>query len=229
MAPLNKWPSVERPRERLRRKGAPALGDAELLAILLGTGSEKLNAFETASEAIRDVGGVHKLAQMGIGGLKKLSGIGEAKAMRILASIELGIRIVERHQRQADATSYTCSEDLYRSYRTRLGMLPQEVFLVVGLNTRNQTVRETTVARGSINECVVHPREVFRPLIAEAAAKVILVHNHPSGDPTPSPEDVALTRRLAEAGRLLGISVVDHVIIARNSYASLRDLGLFDT
>ena len=100
------------------------------------------------------------------------------------------------------------------------------MFLVAGLNTRNQTVREITVARGSLNECVVHPREVFRPLIAEAAAKVILVHNHPSGDPTPSPEDVALTKRLSEAGRLLGITVIDHVIVSRNAYSSLQDLGL---
>lgn len=223
---MRTWPACERPRERLRDKGPAALGDAELLALVLGTGAGQDNAVESARRIIGEVGGLERLARQGLRGLAGLPGVGEAKASRIAAALELGVRVVERRTGAADNGRFQCSADIYRAFRARLAALAQEVLLVIGLNNRNEPVCEVEVARGSLTECQVGPREVFRPLIAEAAARSVLVHNHPSGDCTPSPFDVVLTRRLAEVGELIGIPVVDHVVVGRGTYASLRDLGL---
>jgi DNA repair protein RadC len=225
MSSLRSWPCVDLPRERLKGKGAAALGDAELIALLLGTGGAGENALESSQRILRDVGGLDRLAAAGIGALTSVPGLGEAKASRILAAVELGLRVVERRS-EAPKRAFCRSEEIWEAYRARLGALQQEVFLVVGLNNRNEPLREEVVAKGTINECVVSPREVFRPMIAEAAARIVAIHNHPSGDPAPSPQDVALTRRLAEAGALIGIPLLDHVVIGRRGYASLRDMGL---
>jgi len=219
------WPSVDLPRERLRGKGAAALGDAELVALLLGTGRAGENALESSQRILGVVGGLDRLAAAGLGALTCVPGLGEAKASRILAAIELGLRVVERRS-EAPKRAFCRSEDIWETYRARLGALQQEVFLVVGLNNRNEALREEVVAKGTISECVVSPREVFRPMIAEAAARIVALHNHPSGDPAPSPQDVALTRRLVEAGALIGIPLLDHVVIGRRGYASMRDMGL---
>jgi DNA repair protein RadC len=226
MASMSTWPERERPRERLREKGPAALGDAELLALILGTGSGRDNAVDSARRVLGRAGGLERLPGQGLRGLSALPGLGEAKAARIVAALELGVRVVERRSCAPDRGRFTCSADIYKAYRARLAALPQEVLLVVGLSTRNEPVCEVEVARGSLCDCAVGPREVFRPLIAEAAARAVAVHNHPSGDCTPSPHDVVLTRRLAEAGELLGIPVLDHIVIGRGTYASLRDLGL---
>lgn len=223
---MRTWPERDRPRERLREKGPAALGDAELLALILGTGAGQDNAVESARRILGEVGGLERLARLGLRGLAALPGVGQAKASRIAAARELGVRVVERRAGAADNGRFNCSGDIYKAFRARLSSLSQEVLLVVGLNNRNEPVREVEVARGSLSECQVGPREVFRPLIAEAAARAVVVHNHPSGDCTPSPFDVVLTRRLAEVGELIGIPVIDHVVVGRGSYASLRDLGL---
>jgi DNA repair protein RadC len=225
MPSLCHWPPADRPRERLRRKGAAALGDAELIALLVGTGRAGENAVESSLRILSQVGGLDKLAAAGLGSLNAVPGLGDAKASRIIAAVELGVRVVER-RREAPRRAFCRSLEIWEAYRARLGSLRQEVFLVVGLNNRNEALREEVVAMGTLGECLVSPREVFRPMIAEAAARFIAVHNHPSGDPQPSPEDVALTRRLSEAGALLGIALLDHVIIGRCGYASLRDMGL---
>ncbi|MCK9463482.1 MAG: DNA repair protein RadC [Proteobacteria bacterium] len=225
MSSLRHWPSVDLPRERLRGKGAAALGDAELVALLIGAGGQGENALESSQRILREAGGLDRLAATGLGALAGVPGLGEAKASRILAAIELGLRVVERRS-EAPQRAFCRSEEIWEAYRARLGALHQEVFLVVGLNNRNETLREEIVAKGTISECVVSPREVFRPMIAEAAARIVALHNHPSGDPSPSPEDVALTRRLAEAGALIGIPLLDHVVIGRRGYASLRDMGV---
>jgi DNA repair protein RadC len=225
VASLCTWPAEDRPRERLRGKGATALCDAELVALLLGTGGAGENALESSQRILREVGGLDRLAAAGLGSLRGVTGLGEAKAARILAAVELGLRVVERRS-DVPRCAFRCSEEIWEAYRARLGALPQEVFVVVGLNNRNEALREEVVAKGTLSECLVSPREVFRPMIAEAAARVVAVHNHPSGDPEPSPQDVALTRRLAEAGELIGIPLLDHVVIGRRGYASLRDMGL---
>lgn len=212
----------------MRELGPSALSDSELLALLLGTGNGKENVVEIARQLISKVGGLDKLAGMGRGQLHRLPGLGDAKATRIIAAVELGVRIVEQAARNRNGARFECSADIFETYRARFGRLRQEIFAVVGLNNKNQPVCEVVVAQGSVNECRVEPREVFRPLVAEAAARALLIHNHPSGDPTPSPSDLALTRRLVQVGDLVGIRVLDHVIITPFCHTSFRDLGLID-
>ncbi len=228
MSSLSTWPLRERPRERLREQGPSALSDAELLALLLGTGHGSENAVETARRLLSIAGGLEKLAEMGQGLLHRLPGVGEAKATRVIAAIELGVRVVEQSARSRAGARFECSADIFDTYRARFGRLRQEIFAVIGLNNKNEPLCEMVVAKGSVSECRVEPREVFRPLIAEAASRALLLHNHPSGDPTPSPSDLALTRRLVEAGQLLGIPVLDHVVIGPFRHSSFRDLGLID-
>ena len=226
MTSIKTWPLRERPRERLGELGARALSDSELVALLLGTGFRNENAVETARRLMGDFGCLENLANQGLGALAKIKGIGSGKAARLVAALELGIRVVEQRSGKREQVSFQCSADIYDAYHARMAGLRQEVFLAVGLNNRNEVIREITAAKGTVNECRVEPREVFRPLIAEAAVRAILIHNHPSGDPTPSSYDVALTRRLVKVGELLGIPVLDHVIIGRFSHTSLRDLKL---
>jgi DNA repair protein RadC len=226
MTLIKKLPARERPRERLREFGASSLSDSEILGLVLGTGSGRENAVEVARAIIEESGGLRGVAKRGLGELRRVNGIGEAKAARIVASVELGIRIVENSGCGGGLRRFECSVDIFESYRARLGLLRQEVFVAVGLNSKNEPIEEKVVARGSVNECRVEPSDVFRPMIAEAAVRTVLLHNHPSGDSTPSPHDVALTRRLVKVGQLVGIPVLDHLVLGSNSYSSLRDLGL---
>ena len=223
---MNTWPTRERPRERLEALGAAALSDAELLALLLGTGNGSENAVETARRILAYFGDLEALATRGLGALAGIKGVGNVKASRLVAAFELGIRTIEQRAGRRPGASFHCSGDIFERYQPRMGPLRQELFLVVGLNNRNEVIREVEAARGTINECRVEPREVFRPLIADAAARALLIHNHPSGDPTPSSFDVTLTRRLVKVGEILGIPVLDHIIVGRFGHTSLRDLGL---
>jgi len=225
MATIHQWSPGDRPRERLREKGAKALGDAELVALLVGSGSGRENAVELARRVLSEAGGMERLSRLGMGALTSVTGLGEAKASRIVAAVELGVRIASRRAGPG-RRRFTCSADIWQAYRARLEPLLQEVFLVVGLNNKNEALREEVVAKGSVDECMVAPREVFRPMIVEAATRIVVLHNHPSGDPCPSPQDVALTRRLAEAGWMVGIELLDHLVVGRSSYVSLRDRGL---
>ena len=226
---MSTWPQRERPRERLRELGPSALSDSELLAVLLGTGSQRENAVEVGRRILSASGGIEQIARQGLGSLASIDGVGEAKAARLIAALELGVRAFEQAGRKAAWQSrFSCSADIHGAYKARLSVLQQEVFLVVGLNNKNEVKRELIVAKGSVNECRVEPREVFRPMIAEAAARLILIHNHPSGDPEPSPDDVRLTKRLSSIGELIGIPILDHIVIGRRSYSSMRDLGILD-
>ncbi|MBN2716869.1 MAG: DNA repair protein RadC [Deltaproteobacteria bacterium] len=216
----------DKPRERLQEKGVAYLGDAELVAILLGTGIRGQGSLELASQTLGQVGGVVGLSSQGMGSLCRLHGMGTAKSARLLAAVELGARVIEKKSIQKGMNRFTCSRDIFLRYNGRMSSLRQEVFLVVGLNNKNEVLTEQVVAMGTVDECRVNPREVFRPLIIEAVARTLLIHNHPSGDPSPSPEDVRLTSRLASVGKLLGIPVLDHLVIGANKYCSLRDLGL---
>ncbi len=223
---MKKWPDKERPRERLREKGPRALGDAELLALLIGTGTEGENAVETARRILESANGVERLAQLGIGGLSRIPGIGTAKASRIVAAVELGVRILERRGNGEHPPGFGCSSEIFTHYHPRLSALKQEIFLAVGLDNKNHPICEVMVAKGTLTECRITPREVFRPMIAEAAARMIVLHNHPSGDPSPSPEDVAVTSRLKKVAELVGIPLLDHIIMGTSSYSSLKDMGL---
>lgn len=211
---------AERPRERLIRTGAVTLGDKELLAIILGSGVRDHPALEVAADLMRKSGGIAAISRASPRELAQINGIGDARATRITAAFELGRRVVDLvHHRQVMARP----EDVYRLLAPRFAGLPQELFVVIGVDVRNGLLDVVEVARGSVQSVEVHPREVFRPLIRMAAAGGIIVHNHPSGDPTPSPEDVDLTRRLREVGQTIGIPIVDHVVIGHRAYCSIGE------
>ncbi len=222
---IKDWPSRERPRERFRTLGPAALRTAELLAILASSGSGGRSALEVAEELYEHFGrSLRRLASAPGSQLTLVPGIGEARAVAIQAALELGRRAAEEVRRDDDRV--TTPREVYRRFELRLRDLRQEEFHVLLLSTQNAVIREHMVTRGILDASVVHPREVFAPALSESAAAVILVHNHPSGDPTPSPADREITRQLVEAGRLLGIPVRDHVVIGNGRYTSLLDLGL---
>lgn len=223
---LNYLPNDERPRERLLRLGPNALSDSELLALVLGTGSAQQDALTLAAQLIAEIGGVDRLIGLEPAQLSRLRGLGLAKACRLSGALSLALRAIERRSRLVREGRFQCSRDIFEHFASRLGLLKHEVFYALGLSSRNEVLRELLVAQGTVNECRVEPQEVFRPLISEGAPRAVLVHNHPSGDPTPSPSDVSLTRRLVQGGQVLGIAILDHVIVGRSDFASLRDLGM---
>jgi DNA repair protein RadC len=210
----------DRPRERLWRCGAQSLGDAELLAILLGTGVRDRPALAVASDLVHSVGGVAAMSRASPHELAQVQGVGAARAARIAAAFELGRRAVDVvHHRKLLGRA----DDVYRAVASRLSGLSQEVFFAIGVDIRNGLLDIVEVARGTVAHVEVHPREVFRPLIRMSAAGGVLVHNHPTGDPTPSYEDIELTRRMREIGRMLGIPIIDHVVIGDRSFRSIAE------
>jgi DNA repair protein RadC len=220
--PLKDIPRDARPREKLLAQGSAALADAELLALLLRTGARGSGAaLDIGTDLLERHGSVAGLDRATLRELCAHRGLGPAKAASVKAALELGRRLLAGPGRPAPRLS--SSRDVADRFTPRLFNLPREVFIAVLLNARNETIREITVAVGCLTGSLVHPREVFQPAVRDSAAAVILVHNHPSGDPTPSPEDVQLTERLVEAGRILGIRVLDHVVVAHGGYASLMD------
>jgi DNA repair protein RadC len=216
----------DRPRERLARLGGEALSDAELLALLLRTGGRGADALGVASAMLAERGGLLGVARSLPGELAAHAGIGRAKAASLAAALEVGRRVAARTLREGDALRSPA--DVHRAYHPRLRDALHERFVVVLLDGRHRVLRDVTVSQGTLTASLVHPREVLRPAIRESAAAVILVHNHPSGDPTPSREDRLVTRRLARAGALLGVEVVDHVVVAERGYVSLRETGGLD-
>ncbi|MGD8866113.1 MAG: DNA repair protein RadC [Gemmatimonadales bacterium] len=225
---IKDWPSMERPRERFLALGPTALRTSELLAILASSGASGRSALEVA-EALYDHFGrsLRRLGSAPGSQLMAVPGIGEARAVAIQAALELGRRAAQ--EQRDDDDRVTTPRDVYRRFELRLRDLRQEEFHVLLLSTQNAVIRELMVTRGTLDASVVHPREVFAPALAEAAAAVILVHNHPSGDPTPSPADREVTRQLVDAGRVLGIPVRDHVVVGNGRYTSFLDLGLITT
>ena len=212
------------PPERLEALGAEALSDAELFALLLRTGGGRRDALALASHLLQGHGGLPGLAIAAPAELASEDGMGPAKSATLVAALELGRRVAARRLRSGDPVRGPA--DVFRHFHPRLRDARHERFLLVLLDGRHRMLREVVVSQGTLTASLVHPREVFRPALREAAAAVVLVHNHPSGDPTPSREDQEITERLAEAGELLGIPVLDHVVVAERGYASLREAGL---
>lgn len=217
-------PPDERPRERLMQYGAAALSNAELLAILLRTGTSSLSAVHLAERILAHTGGLKGLTDSTIESLVELKGVGPAKAIQILAGVELGRRI----SRSLPEERFTVRspQDAADLMMDELQHLAQEHFVCLFLNTKNQVIGKDTIFIGSLNASIVHPREVFRRAIQRASAAVICLHNHPSGDPSPSAEDRNVTKRLQEAGKLLGIDVLDHIIIGEQTFYSMKENGL---
>lgn len=220
---LKNWPEEERPRERLLRHGADTLSDAQLLGIILRTGAGGKTAIDVGRELLDTLGGIAGIARAGIAELCKVQGVGPAKAAEIKAALELG----RRHQKPTLAGASLCaSQEVAEYFHPRLRDIKKEEFRCVLLDTKNRVIREETVSTGSLTASLVHPRETFKTAVRESAAAVIFVHNHPSGDTKPSQEDILLTRRLVQAGDLLGIKVLDHVIVGDGGHFSFRDSGL---
>jgi DNA repair protein RadC len=222
--PATRHPA-DRPRERLWSLGAPALATTELLALLLGTGAAEQDALTLAAELLGRAGGsLRELRSRPPAELTRTRGIGPAKGARLLAALELAARLVE--ERRPALPRVRDPADVAALLGPRLRDLPVEEFHVLVLDSQSRVRRDVLVSRGLLNSALVHPREVFRAAIAEAAAGIILAHNHPSGDPTPSPEDRSATRQLVEAGRLLDLPVYDHVIVAGDRFLSFVAAGL---
>jgi DNA repair protein RadC len=216
---------AERPRERLLSLGPSALTLVELLAIVIGTGTPRSDARALAEAVLSAAGGtLHGLARQPPGGLAVIPGVGRVKGARIAAALELARRLLAE-DREPDVP-VRCPGDVYRWCRAALSDLVVEEFRLLTLDTQHRITRDLLVTRGTLTSSLVHPREVFRQAIAEAAAGVIVVHNHPSGDPTPSAEDRAVTRQLVEAGRLLDLPVYDHLIVGADRYFSFAEAGL---
>jgi DNA repair protein RadC len=215
--------SHDRPREKLARAGAEALGDNELLAILLGAGTRGRTALDVANGLLEAADGLRGLTRMGRDELSRARGIGAARAARIQAALELGRRSLTRNP--AERPQFASPREVGAFLLPQYGSYPVERFGVLLLDTRHRLIRARILSVGSLDASVVHPREVFREAILAGAAAVVLFHNHPSGDPSPSRDDLSLTRRLVTAGELIGLEVIDHVVLAESRSASMKELG----
>jgi len=221
---ISRWPKKERPRERLLQEGPQHLTEAELLGILLGKGMRKKTAIDLARELLDQYGPLQKLFSRSPGELTGVKGIGSAKAATLSAAFELARRV--QSQGDPDKKSFKRSADVANHYLPLMRDLRKEIFKVLLLNRANRLIKEVTISEGTLDASIVHPRDVFREAILEPASGILLIHNHPSGNPNPSEEDLRITKQLVEAGRLLGIKVYDHIILAGGSYRSLADDGL---
>jgi len=221
---ITRWPKKERPRERLLQDGPQHLTEAELLGILLGKGMRKKTAIDLARELLDRYGSLQNLFSRSPSELTVVKGIGSAKAATLSAAFELVRRI--QSQKNGGKSSFKRSSDVANHYLPLMRDLRKEVFRVLLLNRANRLIKEVTISEGTLDASIVHPRDVFREALLETAAGVILIHNHPSGNSSPSEEDLRITKQLVEAGRLLGIKVYDHIILAGENYRSLADDGL---
>jgi DNA repair protein RadC len=220
---LRDVPNDERPRERMQQFGAQALSNAELLAILLRTGTYSESAVRLAQKVLIEAGSLRNLVDMSTDQLMTIKGIGSAKAMQIKASVELGRRLARTSL--SDTVTIRSPQDVSDYLAEDLRYLQKEHFVCLFLNTKNHVIAQETLSMGSLNASIVHPREVFRAAIKRSSASIICVHNHPSGDPTPSPEDIQMTARLVEAGQIIGIEVLDHIILGDQNFVSLKEKG----
>ncbi len=222
---LRELPRAERPRERLKTLGAQALSSSELLAILIGTGTSGRSALAVAHDALaRTDGSLRRLSAQPVAALTAVPGLGNVRAVVIHAALELGRRLAA--ESRDEGAPLRSPRDVWAAFAPRLEDLPVEEFHVAVLDAQHRLERDITITRGILNSSLVHPREVFREAIAERAAAIILIHNHPSGDPTPSADDRGITTQLVAAGRLLDIPVADHLIIGRGRYLSFAEAGL---
>lgn len=223
--PIKEWPESDRPREKLLEQGPESLSDAELLAIVLrtGDGTSGRTALDHARQLLKKYKHFRNLASVAATELCDIKGIGLAKAASVQAVMEISRRYATEKFSQGKA--FCRSEDVFAHFHQRLRDKKKESFFTLLLDSKNRIIREELISEGTLTSSLVHPREAFTPAIRESATSLILVHNHPSGDPTPSREDEEVTRRLVEGGKLLGISVLDHIIIGQESYYSFADRG----
>jgi DNA repair protein RadC len=211
----------DRPRERLDRIGPVGLSDHELLAVVLGHGQAGRSALDLAGQILEQAGGLHGLVRASADELRRIAGVGAARAAQVLAALELGRRSLARAPRPR--LQVMCPRDVAAYLMPQFGSCAVEQFGIVLLDVKHRVLKTRLVSVGSLDTSVVHPRELFRVAVLGGAAAVVLFHNHPSGDPTPSREDLELTRRLVAAGDLMGIDILDHIILADSRFVSLRE------
>lgn len=220
---LKDVPKEERPRERLLKHGAKNVSNQELLAILLVSGTREETVLQLAKRILMHFEGIKLLSEATIEELTAIKGIGIAKGVQLLAAIELGKRM--SNVKQKEEYFIRSPEDGANYVMEDMRNLKQEHFVALFLNTKNQVIHRKTIFIGSLNSSIVHPREVFREAVRRSAASIICIHNHPSGDPTPSKEDIYVTKRLVESGKMMGIEVLDHIIIGNRRFVSLKEKG----
>lgn len=218
---VKELPKEERPREKYKENGFARLSNADLIAILLRTGSKELSVTELAFQILNEIGSIEQLQNTSLEALSKMKGVGEVKAITILCAIELGKRVNE--QKEIKQEKIKNAEDLYQIFAPKMQHLTQEHLIAVFLNTKNQIIDYQTIFIGTSNKSIVHPRDIYKEALKYAAVKIMILHNHPSGDPTPSKEDIIFTKRLLEAGNILQIPLLDHLIIGKNKYYSFYD------
>jgi DNA repair protein RadC len=220
---IRDFPQDERPRERMIQNGASSLSNQELLAILLRTGTKNESVIQMASRLLKNFEGLRLLKDASLEEITNFRGIGLAKAVQILAAFELGRRIANLSY--DDRYVIRSPEDGANFVMNDMRFLSQEHFVCLYLNTKNQVLHRQTIFIGSLNASIVHPREVFKEAFRRSAASIICIHNHPSGDPAPSREDIEVTKRLVECGKIIGIDILDHLIIGDKKYISLKEKG----
>jgi DNA repair protein RadC len=223
---IKDWPEADRPREKLLAKGAESLTETEILAIILRTGNASTgeSAVDHARALLTQFKGLKGIDEAPIKELRAVKGIGPAKIAQLKASLEISRRMGQRRWKVGEPLS--SPEDVFRHFQSMFQKEKHEVFYVVLLTNKNRKIREVRISEGSLTASLVHPREVYNPVIRDSAAAVLFVHNHPSGDPSPSPEDVEITRRLKEVGEVMGIKVLDHVVIGHDRYFSFNEKGM---
>ena len=222
---IHDLPLAERPRERLARLGIEALSTQEILALILGRGTRGEPVMVTAQNLLSKFGNLKNIAAASVVELSEIKGIGQAKAAQIKAAFELSKRLEDSTDENLKG-KVNSPQDVIKSIKSKLKGKKKEHFLVLSLDTRNHLINIQTVSIGSLDSSIVHPREVFKEAISSCAASVIFVHNHPSGEPEPSQDDIKLTKRLIEAGEILGIEVLDHIIVCDKDHCSMKSKNL---
>jgi DNA repair protein RadC len=226
--PINKWPVHERPREKLLKQGSGALTNSELMAIMLRTGTgnnrSSRSALDLAKALLSKFNNLNGLLNASAKEITGIKGIGMAKAAQIMAALELGRRAVS--EKNGNNLSFRCSEEVANYYIPLLKDLKKEQFRVILLDIKNKVIKDVLISQGSLTSSIVHPREVIKPAVKESAASVIFIHNHPSGDPEPSADDMEITDRLCKSCRIMGIGVLDHIIVAEGGYFSFKQKKL---
>ncbi|WP_425535944.1 RadC family protein [Bacillus methanolicus] len=220
---IRDFPEDERPRERFIQSGPESLSNHELLAILLRTGTKQESVLQLANRLLTHFEGLRLLKDATLEEITAIKGIGKAKGIQVLAAVEMGRRIANLCY--DDRYVIRSPEDGAKYLMNDMRFLSQEHFVCLYLNTKNQVLHKQTIFIGSLNASIVHPREVFKEAFRRSAASIICAHNHPSGDPTPSREDIEVTKRLAECGKIIGIDLLDHLVIGENKYVSLKEKG----
>lgn len=224
---IHDLPKPERPRERLKKLGPEALSAQELLALVIGRGIPQKSVMNIAQELLAKFGNIKAISEGTLEELSQIKGIGLAKAAQIKACFELGKR--QELELELEDIDIKNSQSVVKVLQAKIKDKAKEHFKLILLNTRNKIIGISTVSIGTLDSSLVHPREVFKEAIAHNAYSVILAHNHPSGDPEPSEDDITITRRLIEAGKILGIEVTDHIIISKNGFFSFKEKGLIRT